>query len=415
LCDNQENIMAGTWKQKNHNGMPYFVLEPAGYDAAKDTGLPVVLFLHQYENEASEPGQSNPWFNDESTPGKGFRNRHRALVIVPLCEINGQRSTATFNWGGVTPDLQKPIVSALELLDIEVASYQADPKRLYVTGNSMGGLGVDGILCNPSQRAKFAAFMPVSGSCYYNVGNETAIAAQLKNTPIWCCHGARDTQVNPAFDTNLFHAMQPIGGIMKFLNDPNGAHDTWDSFYPRDDVWDWLFAQSLAGPVPTTAPGPTTAPVASGSMVVPGAGALIDASGQIWSISPAGAVMQGQNAVPGGGGTAALAIDAGVIKGQDAASQAWFSYANGTWTSTSAPPPPTPASTPAPTPTPTPAPTSAPTPAPVTLPPGPTAKPVAPVDAATIKAMQDRVDTILANLQKTIADLTILKTIIGGL
>jgi hypothetical protein len=78
-------------------------------------------------------------------------------------------------------------------------------------------------------------------------------------------------------------------------------------------------------------------------------------------------------AVPGGSGTAALALVNNVIYGEDATSKSWYTYSTTaqSWTASAAPvltstPTPTPAPTPTPTPspTPTPTPTSAPTVAP---------------------------------------------------
>lgn len=261
----------GTWLQSTYQGMPYFVLRPDGYDAA--VRYPALLHLHQYQNHSGQPGQADPWYNTAS-----FRSAHPCFVIIPLCMIGSQTSTPTFNWGGVTPELQQPIVSALAILDLVVAQYNCDRSRQYVTGNSMGGLGTWGILCNPAQRDRFAGAMPVSGSCYYNVGNEAAIAAALKDIPIWSCHGAKDTQVLPVFDQAMFRAMQAIGGAMRFTGDPNGSHDTWDSFYPSSAPWDWLFAQRKGGTAMPASADRTT-------VIAPSASTIIDASGNAWGIT----------------------------------------------------------------------------------------------------------------------------------
>jgi predicted peptidase len=61
----------GTWTQATYQQMPYYVLLPDGYNAA--TSYPVVLFLHQYQNDSGQPAQTDPWFNTAA-----FRAAHPA-------------------------------------------------------------------------------------------------------------------------------------------------------------------------------------------------------------------------------------------------------------------------------------------------------------------------------------------------
>src|SRR4051812_12508065 len=177
--------MPGSWIANSYQQMNYFVLLPDNFDASK--AYPVILFLHQYQNDAGQPGQTDAWFNTDH-----FRAAHPCIVVVPTCRIGNQGSTPTFNWGGVDANLQKPIVYALAILDLVVDKYHADTSQLILTGNSMGGLGTWGVLCNPDQRGRFCCALPVSGSCYYKIGHEAQVANDLKDIPVWSCHGAKD-------------------------------------------------------------------------------------------------------------------------------------------------------------------------------------------------------------------------------
>lgn len=254
-----------------YQGMPYYVLLADGYDGDKYI-YPTVLFLHQKQNESAEPGQTDPWFN---TPE--FRAAHPAIIIVPLCEINGQTSSDTFNWGGVTPELQKPIVLALQIQQQVEAQYSCDPARRYGVGNSMGGLGWWGVLCNPDQRGPFAAFVPVAGACYYEENNEATVALGLLQTPIWSCHGLADKQVPPQFDINMSQAMQKLGGIEKFSGIPGGDHDQWDQFFTNPATWQWLFQQAK-GSKPVTPSAPYT------QLTKPTDPPIIDTAGNSWGL-----------------------------------------------------------------------------------------------------------------------------------
>lgn len=375
------------WEKATFKGMPYYLLKPVNFDPS--VPVPTILFLHQFENETGEPKQVDAWFGSAM-----FRNNSafRSIIIAPLCEIGSQTSSTTFNWGGVTADLQQPIVIALALQDQIQTQYKTDRGRAYVAGNSMGGLGIHGILANPAQRTAFAAFLPVSGSCYYKVGQEAAMAAALKSTPIWSCHGHKDPQVSPAYDEALYREMQKIGGIMKFTNDPNAEHDTWDSFFPRQDVWTWLFAQRKDGTVVNT---PTKPASANGTLVAAGStGAIIDSQGDTWTLVSA------QVAVNGSIDATTKNVDRLVYSAgrvfQMNTDLLWWSKAqqSDAWKPDTAP-----IAAPVPTPPPTPAPTSAP----VT------------VDAAAKANALERIDALIAKANSAIGDLVILKAVIGGL
>lgn len=345
----------GSWTGPvTYQGMPYYVLLPDGYDGDKYI-YPTVLFLHQFENESAEPAQTNPWFN---TPT--FRAAHPSIIIVPLCEINGQTSSDTFNWGGVTPDLQKPIVLALQIQQQVEAQYSCDPTRRYMAGNSMGGLGIWGVLCNPDQRSPFAAFLPVAGSCYYEVGNEATIALGLLKTPIWSCHGLADTQVSPQFDINMAAAMAKLGSIEIFTGVAGGGHDQWDTFYGNPATWNWLFQQSK-GSTPVAPSKPYA------QITTPADPPLIDNSGNRWTLISANGQQIAVNGTPDPT-TRNVVLVKWVppnIWQTNQAGGSWSSAGPGQpWNAGTMPPTPTPTPAPTPTPTPSPTPTPAPTPTP---------------------------------------------------
>jgi predicted peptidase len=220
---------AGTWQTGTINGLPYALLMPAQYDAKY--AYPLVLYLHQLANEASIPQQCDPWFND-----LGFRSQHPAIVVAPRCI----GSSATYNWGGVDSGAQACQDNAIALTRQLMSTYSVDPKRVYVTGNSMGGLGSwDVIIKYPTL---FAAAMPLAGANYYQDVN--TVAKALSKTPIWAIHGAQDTQVPLAWDRNIASAISALGGIEKYTEIGTLGHDVWDTVYPDATYWTWLFAQS---------------------------------------------------------------------------------------------------------------------------------------------------------------------------
>lgn len=312
------NANPGNWQSFTSGGMPWFLLIPDNYNPA--ISYPVVLFLHQYQNESAEPQQTDPWFNTAA-----FRAAHPCFVVVPRCQINTQTSTAIFNWGGVDPNLQQPIVSALAILDEVIRNNNIDKNRQYITGNSMGGLGTWGVLCNANQWQRFAAAMPVSGSCYYNVGNETNIAQALKNLPVWSCHGQQDTQVSPTFDQAIMPLLLNLNPANRFTNDPNGQHDTWDTFYADPKTWNWLFSQAKGGSVSVSVPpaSPTN------TVVTPGKGSFSDGLGNTWAVSADGVITTNGTPDTTTANVVQLAWVGGVVW-QMNASKLWWSKATPT-------------------------------------------------------------------------------------
>ena len=74
-------------------------------------------------------------------------------------------------------------------------------------------------------------------------------------------------------------------------------------------------------------------------MITPGQGSLTDCSGNVWTISASGSVMEGNTDTPGGGGTSQLAIVNCTIYGEDASGKGWFTLSSdGQWNASAAPP-----------------------------------------------------------------------------
>jgi hypothetical protein len=95
-------------------------------------------------------------------------------------------------------------------------------------------------------------------------------------------------------------------------------------------------------PTPTATPTPTPSPTASAiptELTPTSGGTLTDAAGNRWTLTSAGAVDEDANAVPGGSGTAAIALDDNVLYGQDTTSKSWYTYSttSQSWTSSAAP------------------------------------------------------------------------------
>jgi predicted esterase len=372
-----QSVTAGTWITQSINGMQYKVLLPANYDPS--VAYPTVLYLHQLDMGNDPSGlldEVNPWFNSTS-----FRTDHPAIIVMPLLDQSQDPSGETINWGGISTADSAGETNALAALQQVESQYKVDTSRVYVTGNSMGGIGTEDMLIKynaytGTEGKIFAAGLSLAGADYgqgYPQPSQ-AIVNALKNVPFWAIHGGQDTQVPLQWDQNLYAAEQAAGGDMIYTQNDSLGHDVWDTYYPQTgsgSPLSWLFDQSSKGTVPPTAtPTPTPKPTPSANDTTVKAGstaAITDAAGNTWTITTGAQVAVNGAADTTTARVTELAYVGGKIY-QENADNLWWSETSPTsgWvggTATS-PLPATPTTTPTPTKTPTPTPTGTPKPTP---------------------------------------------------
>jgi hypothetical protein len=94
----------------------------------------------------------------------------------------------------------------------------------------------------------------------------------------------------------------------------------------------------MLSPASGGTPTPTTEPVST--MLTPtSGGSLVDAAGDVWTLTAAGDVNKNGASVPGGWGIAALTYFNNTVWGKDATNSHWYTYSNGILKGPVAPPP----------------------------------------------------------------------------
>jgi predicted peptidase len=127
-------------------------------------------------------------------------------------------------------------VRLARLLDQVAAQKRVDPKRLYVTGLSMGGYGTLEFAATYPQRV--AAIASLSG------GEDPALAPRLKAIPSWFFHGTEDDTVAPSMSIDLAHALQKLGAPTELTLYPGVGHGKWDMTYNHPALYSWFLSQS---------------------------------------------------------------------------------------------------------------------------------------------------------------------------
>ncbi|MFM2124622.1 MAG: hypothetical protein RL328_1073, partial [Acidobacteriota bacterium] len=121
----------------------HVVYVPHDYDPAK--AWPLILFLHG----AGERGDDGLLQTEVGLPAaiRKHPERFPAIVVIPQCP-------ADQFWDRILPELDAVMADAQ-------ASYTIDPKRVYLTGLSMGGYGC--WTWGADNVERFAAILPVCG------------------------------------------------------------------------------------------------------------------------------------------------------------------------------------------------------------------------------------------------------------
>ncbi|WP_428488777.1 alpha/beta hydrolase-fold protein [Rhodopila sp.] len=130
------SAQTANWIGNDINGLHYEVLLPENYVTTR--AYPVVLYLHQLDMGDYPDAlrkQVDGWFATHA-----FRSRHPCIVVVPMLDQTKDPGGRTVNFGGKR-DGHIGEVNTIAALRQVMDRYRIDLDRVYVTGNSMGGMG----------------------------------------------------------------------------------------------------------------------------------------------------------------------------------------------------------------------------------------------------------------------------------
>ena len=218
--------------------MPYRLFRPAATSAK----LPLVVYLHGSgglgDDNEKQLGLGNVygtrvWLLPEN------QKKFPCYVVVPQTD----RGWARYDFKKDPPQqiagLGDGARVALEIINALCREFAIDERRIYVTGQSMGGAGTWHIT---AQRPKlFAAAVPCCGSPTM----EDAVASM--GTPLWNFHGAADQTVPVSYSRDRIAAIRKAGGHPLYTEYAGVDHNVWQWAYTEPELVKWVFAQQRSG------------------------------------------------------------------------------------------------------------------------------------------------------------------------
>lgn len=206
--------------------LQYLLFLPKSYSASSETRWPLIVFLHG----AGERGTNVQLVAVHGPPKLVGQNPDFPFVVLsPQCPEGSTWSLETLN----------------ALLDNVLAHHAIDPKRVYLTGLSMGGFGSWAwAAANPG---RFAAVAPICGGgepLPVRLASGTR-RETLKRLPIWAFHGAKDNVVALAESQRMVDAYLSIGNHPQLTVYPDAGHDSWTETYNNPALFEWFRQHAL--------------------------------------------------------------------------------------------------------------------------------------------------------------------------
>jgi predicted peptidase len=214
-----------TFKDSAGTEHKYVLFVPHSYKT--DTPTPTILFLHGAGETKPKDGAKPGNMPVQVGIGPAIRKREKTFACITIIP-----QAPKFGWGAGS-DGAKLALAILE--DVE-KNYSVDPKRIYLTGLSMGGMGTWSLAVTMPD--KWAAIVPICGR------GDPKQAEKIKDLPCWAFHGDADNAVNVSGSRDMIKAIEKVGGHPKYTEYPGVGHNSWDKAYSTDELYEWLLKQS---------------------------------------------------------------------------------------------------------------------------------------------------------------------------
>jgi len=219
-----------TLNQGKDQLLNYRLFVPLGYHP--DQKYPLVLWLHGGNGRGSDNTRQLTGGNQLGSHFWISRDVQRTLpafVLAPQCPL-GQ------TWS--EPELNRPSETLLLVMDALYKTgreFSIDPDRIYLAGQSMGGVGVWSLIQTyPNQ---WAAALILSA--YDNFTNVLGISM----VPLWLFQGDADPVVPVDLVRQMARTLKKQHRNFRYSEFRNTGHDVWTRTFTDPDLLPWVASQ----------------------------------------------------------------------------------------------------------------------------------------------------------------------------
>ena len=239
----QENFLKGEFISKiTGDTLLYRYLTPQAPQKGKK--YPIVIFLHG-SGERGNDNQAQLFHGSGQFLNPVNRENYPAYVLFPQCPegqdgVFGKTLESEEPSGmPLNPPLSNMMQTLKEFIEHYAALPNADPRRVYIMGISMGGIGTFEMVARYPEM--FAAAIPICGSV--NPQRFKQNAAGVKKVKFRLFHGDADLAVSVEGSRQAYKALKEFGANVEYFEFPGCTHNSWNPAFNRPDFLKWLFKQ----------------------------------------------------------------------------------------------------------------------------------------------------------------------------
>jgi predicted peptidase len=215
---------------KKGDKMPYRLFVPIGYSSAKT--YPLVLWLHGGEGRGNDNVRQITRGNEQGTHvwiSSKIQSKFPAFVLAPQCPVGE-------NWAD--PELNQPtraLELSLQILANVEKQFAIDPDRIYLVGQSMGGLGVWSLLQTRGEKWAGAVVL----AAYDNFSEPMAIS----RVPLWVFQGDADQVVPVDLVREMIKQLKKLNADLRYTEYHKVNHEVWNRAFAEPELVPWLSSQ----------------------------------------------------------------------------------------------------------------------------------------------------------------------------
>ena len=214
------------------SNIAYLEYLPQGYNSNSNL-YPVVISLHGIkERGTTSTDPATLKASVETVANVGLPKYVKRGAQYPFILISPQLKTSYGTW---------PASYVMDVVNYVKKTLRIDPKRIYITGLSLGGFGTWTTL--GAYPEVFAGALPICAG-----GNALSKACNIasQNVPVWGFHGDKDGIVSYTVTTKMVNAINACtpkpSPLAKATLFPGLGHIIWDKVYNETTALNWLLS-----------------------------------------------------------------------------------------------------------------------------------------------------------------------------